>query len=55
MEKWELFLRGFAKTVEEFITGMVEKGSEESEEIEVPKATPKVIKKRMIPRRDLGE
>ncbi len=70
MEVWELFIKGIAKTFEDFVFKMVERGRENSEQStsSSPSSMPvsydngddiethkKPIKKRKIPRRELGE
>jgi hypothetical protein len=55
MEYWELFIRGVGRSVEEFVKNMIEKGKDDSNESEIHIAQPKIQKKRVIPRRDLGD
>jgi len=65
MEMWELFVKGLAKTFEEFTRNMIEKGKEVEQEEAAEKpsgaaaerrqtATKTTARKRTIPHRDLG-
>ncbi|MBN1551412.1 hypothetical protein JW979_08085 [bacterium] len=55
MEKWELFLRGFGRSLEEFITRMIDKGTDHKRIHEEVTAEVKPSKKRTIPRLELGD